>query len=593
MAGQAPNSSNINLVASGIASGTSIVVHPEYQYWRPEWRKLRDVLAGQREVKRARDLYLRPMKGQDSEDYDIYLDRATFYNMTGQTLNGMIGQVFYRDPIVIGLPDKFKSPLRLSFGKDGSSHTSFCKAVVNEQIGLGRYGVLVDAPATSAKVPTSYVVGYAAENIMDWTIDEIGGVYQLSRVLLREFAREAIPSNSPQNPWIDGQDVRVARNQARAKFVRPVTRYTDAYTYSTIYRELCLEQQDDGTYVYTQYIYNEDTATEPAQTIVPTLRGQPLDFIPFQFFGATGNTPDVEKSPLLDIADLNISHYRTYAELEYGRLFTALPVYYAPGKDDDGAAEYHIGPNIVWEVPVGSEPGILEYKGEGLNALVTALNGKERQIAAIGGRLLAGAEKQGSESVGQTMLREANEQALILNVVQATEPGMAQIVRWWLMWRDVPLSQTEDLEYNLNRDFVSSKTGAREIRALQMLHEDGYVPIEILYNVLIKVEWLDPTTTLEEFQASLDDPKSFPNNPDAQARQRGFASRQQELDQTTVAREADMQQEEIDLAERQVIMQENAPPPVITAPKAAAPAGKGPRRPSGPKPSRPNGRAGK
>ena len=529
-----------HIIPAATANTASVVVSPEYQYHRPDWRKLRDVLSGQREVKRQGHLYLRSMPGQDSEQYATYLDGAVFFNMVAQARNAMLGQVFHRDPVIAGIPERFREAVNLSFAKDGSSsHIAFCRQVVSEQIGMGRYGVLVDAPAISSTKPTSYVVGYAAENILDWTVADIGGVFTLTRVLLREFSRDTAPRGTQDNPWIGLPNAIQARNAALAgsrKTVRS-TQFIDGYTYKTVYRELLLEQQDDGIFIYKQNTYDDDPNGEINQTLIPNVRGAPLNFIPFQFFGATSTSPDCEKSPLLDIAELNISHYRTYAELEHGRRYTALPVYYAPGKDDDGVAEYHIGPNVVWEVPEGMAPGILEYKGEGLNALVVALDGKERQIAAIGGRLMAGSATRGSESIGQTQLREANEQALILNVVQATEPGMAQVTRWWLMWRDIPLTATESLEYNLNRDFVSNKTGAREIRALQMLHEDGLVPIEVLYNVLIKVEWIDATTTIDEFKKMLADPASFPNNPDALARQGGFTSRQQQLDQTLVGRE--------------------------------------------------------
>ena len=156
-----------------------------------------------------------------------------------------------------------------------------------------------------------------------------------------------------------------------------------------MFRELVLEDTPSGR-VYRQYVYREDPSSMPVEVITPQFRGTPLKFIPFKFFGATSNTPDVEKSPLIDIARLNLSHYRTMAELEYGRLFTALPIYYAPALDSD-TDTYHLGPNTVWEIPEGQQsPGILEYKGQGLSALVDARKEKEYQIAAIGGRFMPG-----------------------------------------------------------------------------------------------------------------------------------------------------------------------------------------------------------
>jgi len=386
----------------------------------------------------------------------------------------------------------------------------------------------------------SYAVAYDAEDVLDWDVATIGGVNKLTRVLLREFERDSLPQGSQNNPWINARipNAVTARNAAIAGHpARTSARNAGGYTYKTIYRELVLELQDDGTYVYKQHVYDDDPHGEPSATLIPNVRGVPLGFIPFQFFGATSNSPDVSRAPLLDIADLNISHYRTYAELEHGRHFTALPIYYAPGRDDDGTADYHIGPNRVWEVPQGCAPGILEFSGLGLKSLESALSTKENQIAAIGGRLLAG-QTRSSESDDGVRLREANEQSLILNVVAAAERGMALCVRWWLLFRDVPMRETESLVYQINLA-TTGAADARLLRSLHQMHEDGLVPIEVLYNVLIKVEWLDATTTIEEFKKMLADPASFPNNPDAIARQGGFTSRQQQLDQTLVAREAD------------------------------------------------------
>lgn len=563
MSGQATNSANISRVAKATSQAVHLVCHPEYTYWKPEWSKLRDCISGQREIKRKAEVYLPAMKGADGDDYAIYLQRATFYNMVAQTLNGMLGQVFRRDPIIRNLPPKFKDAVT-NFAKDQTGFVGFTKTVMGEQIGMGRFGVLVDAPATVTKdKPASYAVGYAAENIIDWRFESVNGVIQPTWVLLREFERENSGGPTRNNPWMNSpktsSEARLdrRREQEARRAGKPIpSRTTEGYTYETIYRELLLTTDDNGALIYVQNVYKDDPNSQPIAQYIPRVRGKALDFIPFKFFGATSNVADCEKPPILDIADLNLSHYRTYAELEYGRLFTALPVYYAPGSDADGASEYHIGPNMVWEVPDGSTPGILEYTGQGLKALETALADKERQIAAIGGRLMPGASKSVSESNNQTQLREANEQSLLLNVIQAAEAGMRQVVRWWLMWRDVPLAETESLRYEINQDFLTTPIGAREIRAIQMLYQDGIIPVEVLFEFYRKAELVQSSMDIDEFKALLNDPNSFINNPDAQARQRGYASRAQELEQAHIAREVDMERERIDHERRKLDMDE-------------------------------------
>ena len=593
MSGTTPNTANIALVRGPVAIANQLVTHPEYQYWRVEWSKVRDCLAGQREIKRKGAAYLPKLKGADNDDYEQYLSRAVFYNMTSQTQNGMLGQIFRRDPKIDGVPARLAARLK-RICKDGTGIVNFTKTVVSEQIALGRFGVLADLPATESNEPDPYLVGYTAENILDWTFEEIEGRFRLTRVLLREFVR---------------------KNDAR--FFSP-------YTYDTLYRELRLVQTADGL-VYIQNTYfdqappvetsartpgapSPQSITQPAfvngqqvphpgvpqpvSSVTPTIRGATLDYIPFVFFGAFSNSTDVEKPPLLDIADLNISHYRSYAELEHGRFYVAMPVYYAPGRDDESAAEYNIGPNLVWEVPEGERPGILEFSGKGLNELSKALEDKERQIAAIGGRLLSGGTK-GGETDNQANLRQANEFSLLLNVIQAAECGMALVMRYWMAFADVSLAASEDFIFRINTDFLQPSIGARELRAIQLMYEAGVVGVDVLYNYLLKADVIPPTTSYEDFKASLASEDFFPGQPDVTAARRGFSSRQQELDQARIAREEDFQQQEIDLQEREVELAEKAakdaaakppPGPVPSAP-ALAPATPKPGTAAGKKPA--------
>ncbi|UTC29600.1 portal protein [Brevundimonas phage vB_BpoS-Bambus] len=591
MAGTAPNSTNISRTKRAVQA-FSHVVHPEYEYWRPEWSKIRDAIAGEREIKKKGAEYLRPMTGSDGAQYEEYLHRAVFYNMTNQTLAGMVGQVFRRPPQVRGLPrpgaviargsdgeeivvnaGQDIAPSLYRFAKDGSSHSTFAKTIATEQLALGRFGVLVDAAkSTPGAKPQAFAVGYAAENILDWQIEDVDGFYVPTRILLREFVREQA-SGSHDNRWIDEPNRRGRRTRPQTAMVRtadgtitpaagksrqamPDATVAGGYHYTTLYRELVLEFQDDGSRVYVQRVYREDPTGIPEEVLTPLIRGNPLRFIPFVFFGAFSNAADCEKPPILDIVDLNLKHYRTYAELEYGRFYTALPTYYAPGNADNDAAEYHIGPGTVWEVPSGEQPGILEFKGEGLKTLERALNEKEQQIAAIGGRMMPGASKSTSESNQQSAMREANEQSLLLNVITALEEGMTQVVRFWLMFRDVLLSDTAKVRYEIDTTFLSTALDARAIRAVQQLVEAGLLTSEHVYEVWIKYGLIPSSETLDEFTTKMKDANSFVGQPDAEAMRRGYVSRAQELEQARIAREADFQQQEIDLQERARALEE-------------------------------------
>ncbi len=553
MAGLAPNSRNINRTKRSVSQTTHLVVHPEYDYWFSEWVKIRDCLAGEKEIKRKGETYLPSLPGADPDDYARYIGRAVFYNMTSQTQAGMVGQMFRREPQVRNLPgatkdtpSKFVNQLK-RFAKDGTSHVGFAKTVAGEQVAMGRFGALVDAPAIVQQAdPQSFVVGYAADNILDWTIEEVEGFWQPTRILLREFVRDDF-SATQDNPWIGAepgtkagatavQVARTANRRSRTTGARPSSGFVASYTFSTRYRELALEPMEfpDGIVRlgYVQRIYKDDPTGIPTDIVTPQIRGIPLRFIPFVFFGSLSNAADCEKPPLLDIANLNLSHYRSYAELEHALFYTALPVYTVSGKPDSDAAEYHIGPGTVWEIESGEKVEIKEFEGKGLDNIVGALNSKESQIAAIGGRLMPGNSKSVSESDNQIATRESNEQSLLVNVIMALEDGMSRLVRYWLMFRDVPLSETVALRYEIDTTFLTTAIDARALRALQQLAEGGLLTMEDLYEPFQKQGVISSTVTLQEFTARLKSVDSFFGLPDAVAMRRGFASRAQELEES-------------------------------------------------------------
>lgn len=570
MAGLTPNSKNINRTKAGILAHATAATSPEYTYWLPEWVKIRDALAGERAIKAKEEEYLPRMTGADDAQYEQYLLRAVFYNMSAQTLAGMVGQMFRRPPVIRDLPTpgrivtkretgdstvvsegKRLAPMLARFTKDGASHIAFAKTAAAEQLSMGRFLALVDVPDNGEPSPRPYAVGYTAENILDWKIEEVDGYYALTRVLLREYRREDGGLSSDNKHLDPAANKALARRRRRGK---PVTNQLSygGRTYTVYYRELALEVQPDGTRKYCQNIYKGDPTGVAESTVYPKVRGNELPFIPAVFFGAHSNTPDVEKPPLLDIVDLNIKHYRTYAELEYGRFYTALPTYYThTGQGHEDTDAYHIGPGTVWECPEGANPpGIIEFKGEGLKTLERALQEKEQQIAAIGGRMMPGASRSISESNQQATMREANEQSLLLNVVSALEDGMTMLLRYWLMFVDVPLSMSVPVRYEVDTTFLSTAADARTIRALQQLYEGGIIPVEALYEALLKNGVLPQTMTLEDFETRMSDSGSFLGQPDAEAMRRGYANRAQELEQQHLAREDYFRSWELELAER-------------------------------------------
>jgi len=497
-------------------------VHPEYQYWRDTWRTLRDCYVGEMEIKRKGDRYLPKLEDMTKEEYAAYVERAVFFNMTLRTLVGLLGTLFNRNPVVENMPPKLDTS---NCSKLNQTLMQFVREVARELIHMGRYGVLLDMDDQGKRPP--YFAGYIAENIVDWTVREIEGRWVLTEIILREL-RLARPILNPISLTPAGQILPNLTHVEMDTFSQDSAVTRAARRWIASYRVLRLEGDPDapGEMIYRQYYHTSergDASPEgtPYAKYTPTNRGRPFRFIPFMFFGPFDNKPDADKSPLLDIARLNVSHYRSYAQLEHGRFFTAMPIYYAQVPEGQNEGSYTIGSSVVWEVAKGDKPGILEFNGSGLKYLTEACDKKEDQIAALGGRLVGVERVSAGQSNNNLMLKEANEQALLLNVANVIDVGMTALIRWWAIWQDVSPEEAAIIGFETNKDFLLNKAGAREYRAIQMMYEAGIIPVEVLYDFLRRAEVVPDWMSMKDFTTSLKSADSFPNMADVRARQRG------------------------------------------------------------------------
>jgi hypothetical protein len=239
--------------------------------------------------------------------------------------------------------------------------------------------------------------------------------------------------------------------------------------------------------------------------------------------GPLSPTPEVQKSPVYDIVVLNYAHYKTSAQLEHGRYYTALPVYFVPTAPGQESADYHVGPSVVWEVPPDSKPGILEYYGGGLSQLASSLTEKEEHIAQLGGRIMGIRPASTAESDNIYRMKQANEMSILLNITESMQLGLEKLLRWYLEWQRV---STTDLRVKINQDFKALQIAARELRALALLYQEGILPIQAVYESLQAAEFIPEEWTLEEFTEMLNNMENFPNQPDVSAKSEGFASAQ-------------------------------------------------------------------
>lgn len=483
--------------------------HPEVVYYYPDWKLIRDAVAGEKEIKAETTRYLTRMEGMTDEEYLLFLDRATYYNFSGRTLGALNGTLFRRTPVISDLPPRLAPELE-KISINDETFIAFASATSSELLSLGRVGVLVDLPDFPTVTPRPYLVSYTAEHILDWDLTRNAetGRNELTKVVLREVKLS------------DGNTAGERKYVAR-------------------YRVLRLQAG-----VYTQELFESDTEHAELSpefsrgVVVPTRQGAPLSYIPFVLLGSSTNAWTVSKPSLLDIAQLNLSHYRSYAQLEQGRFYTGFPIYWAEiPQGAEGGIDYQLGPSRVWEVPAGSKPGLLEFYGSGLKYLETALETKEQQAASLGGRIIGFRSGATSESNNAEKLKALNEQSMLLSASQTMDASFTLLLRIWAWWSGTPKEEADKITVEFNKDFLFSDIGSREFRAIHALYKDGIIPIDVVYEYLRKAFVIPDWMSVDEFKKMLDKMESFPNQVDVEAMMEGFPDRKTQLEQDNLEEE--------------------------------------------------------
>lgn len=456
--------------------------HPEYIKNFKSWQTMRDVLAG--EV--AKESYVPKLSDQTTEEYQAYVGRPEFYNATSRTGNALTGLLFAKPPRA-ELPTAFNKIIK-NVSLDDDTLEALAKNIADECLSVGRCGVLVDLPSvekagfTQAEVEAqnirAYAVLYKAEDIINWKITKVNGSNKTSLVVLAETYDE--PTND--------------------EFEHKI---------KTRYRVLDLSEG-----YYRQRVFMETHGKlEAVSEIYPSVNGKRLDYLPFTFFNVTDLKTRIEKPPLLDLAKVNISHFKSEVDLEHGTHYTALPTPYVTGYQGDGGedSKLKLGSTVVWTVSnPQAKVGFLEFSGAGLSTLETRIAVKEKRMAILGARLLMD-EKKTAEATETLQMRKSGENAVLTSVANTVSAGVVSFLKDIAVFENIT---ADKLIYEVNTDYNLATVDPQILEKLITGIQSGIIPNKVLYDVLLKGELMpDEISNYEEYLALIDEqePSIVPN----------------------------------------------------------------------------------
>ncbi|MBU0792092.1 MAG: DUF4055 domain-containing protein [Gammaproteobacteria bacterium] len=402
--------------------------------------------------------------------------RAMFLNITGRTRAGLLGAVF-RKTAELTLPTEVEY-LQENASGDGTSLEQLSKKAVGECLDTGRGGFLVDYPKVEAASGVSSMADaakqkalihfYDAESIIDWDEQVIDGVKRLVYVNLQECVSKF-------------DAAQLSREEEKQN------------------RVLLLI---DGQYI--QRLYKEGDPA-PADSMPTDKDGQPFDHIPFSFFGSENNDADIDKSPLEDLADVNILHYGNSATVEEAGFISSQPTLFLT--TDITPDEFvrlnpsgmRVGSRRGYNLGKSGSATLIQAKETQLS--LELMRDKQDQMVMIGARIVLKAG--GNETAEAARLRYSSDNSILStvagNVSEALKRAILDAERFM-----IGEPNEKDTVFWLNQEFFDEVMTAQDILARVQLWQLGVTAKKDLRTSLRQSGAIEADRTDDDIDADIE-----------------------------------------------------------------------------------------
>ena len=483
--------------------------HTDYVTHFNEWVTCRTVMAGEEDVKLAGERYLPRLSQQSADEYNAYVGRTLFHGAAARTKIALVGMLFRKKPIIeftaTGLDAKSdKNKILDSFVPGIETLYSFMHQISDESLTTGRLGVLVDSD-NSGKAYLSY---YKAEDILNWRTILYRGQRIFTMVVLREVEEIENGFHTKYRHLF-----RVLRLD-----LETMTYYQEIYVKATLNENVNDANISTGKYAQSPLKQRYATAGSSATSReflreihamgdgesredfyflgenIPVNQGQKFDRIPFYPINCGKGAFEISRPPLLDLVNVNISHYKSSADLEHGRHFTGLPTAWATGFNAKDKT-FRIGSPELWSTTNDkAKVGFLEFTGQGLKSLENALQEKESLMAILGARLLE-AGKAMPEAADSQYVRRAGETSVLADIADVISDMLSQAIALCAEWNSY-----RDVKFNvkIQKDYSSTGPNPQLLMALLQAVAAGALSQESLHHNLVKMDIVPDGVSAED-----------------------------------------------------------------------------------------------
>lgn len=481
-----------------------------------QWARVRHAVAGSDTVRENATDYIPQLSGQTRTEYASYIQRPVFLEATGRTRDAMTGLATSRAPAVV-MPASIEY-LAEDIDADGSTLGELAAHMVDELQETG-FGALLTThngdpanPGTAAAPSGRPLLSwYPAEAVVDWKHATVGGSRVLAQLRVIETVEEADPS--------------------------------DEFTPSRVEQIVVHDLDAAGNYRIRKYREDQSKTRKPrdpkwrmvAGPDYPVANGAPLKYVPGRLVSASNRrTPG--NAPLAAIAEVNLSHWRSSADYEHALHFCGLPTAFAVGVSSGGTPRGDViaamdantdmdfqarrgrapatqGPaiklgsaNVITFENPQADMKYLSLPTDGIGALRTAIDGKERMMGVLGARMLV-PEGGAAESGVALAVKRSGESSALVRIANAVSNAITECLQYAAEWAGV----ADDISFTLDTSWAKGQIDGATLATLLSACNAGKISRESFIDTLRTAGFIaDNVSTEEELQRIADDPTADP-----------------------------------------------------------------------------------
>jgi hypothetical protein len=422
----------------------------------PDWSVMAAVTRGTNYIRDLSETYLPQEPREDDDAYETRVDRSVLSPYTSRLIETAAGAIL-RKPIHIE-GDPYWLEIAQNIDGLGSNINEYARRALVSSLTYGHSAILVDYPAAMgarnlaeerAMGRRPYFVHVDAPQIWGWRKES--GTNRLLQVRIHDYD------------------------------VRPLNEFGE-------------EQIEEMLVIYPGR-FDKYTLGQEVVEFTQT-GGYSLEEIPLVPIYSNRRGLLVSQPPLLDIANLNITHYQRQADLIHALHIAAMPTLVLEGWDDTtGSAT--MGVNYAIAMQPGNKAYYVQADATSFDAQMAELQSLESQMSTLGVTKLFG-QKFVAESAEAKRIDQAQSNSVLSIISQELESALNQAFAFAAQYVGM-----EPPEITIDRDFDYYRLIGQDVSVLAQLNQMGKISDSMLLEILRRGEILPDNINIEdEIEAS-------------------------------------------------------------------------------------------